>query len=135
MRGFGLDKAIKKLGIERRVYSKGKNKAILDPFQPENDSDKKIIDELQEDIFNSFKDYVLQRRGDKIADNQEEIFSGRVWSGKKACDLGLIDGVVENYLTYLQTRFGKNAKVIRVGKTKKGLIQKLGLVEMLCEIF
>ena len=64
--GFGFVEIIKKLGIERRVYSKGKNKGMLDPFQPENTDDVDIITDMQDEIHKQFKEWVTFRRGKKI---------------------------------------------------------------------
>ncbi|MCO6186921.1 S49 family peptidase [Rhizobium sp. L1K21] len=90
--GFGFPELLKKIGVERRVYTAGENKVILDPFQPEKESDIEILKSLQLDIHQVFIDMVKARRGAKLADS-EEIFSGLFWTGTKGKDLGLIDGL------------------------------------------
>jgi signal peptide peptidase SppA len=90
--GFGFVEAIKKLGIERRVYTQGKNKSVLDPFSQTKNEDIDIIKDIQSDIHNDFISYVKSRRGKKLADNSD-IFTGKFWSGKAAKELGLVDGV------------------------------------------
>ena len=95
--GFGLTEAIKKLGIERRVITQGKNKSIYDPFLPVKTEDKNIIEAVQKDIYESFKKLVISRRGAKLAKDHDKLFSGEFWSGKKGLALGLIDGIGSFY--------------------------------------
>jgi signal peptide peptidase SppA len=90
---FGLQKVIEKLGIEHRLYTEGENKSILDPFSPEKESDVAIIKSLQKDIHDSFKTIVMESRKDKIDTEKDELFNGMIWSGKKALEIGLIDGI------------------------------------------
>ena len=64
--GFGYDKAIKKIGVDRRLYTSGENKAILDPFLPENKDDIKRLKDIQKELHNQFISFVKSRRGSKI---------------------------------------------------------------------
>lgn len=91
--GFGFDKAIEKLGIDRRVYTAGMSKSTLDPFQPEKPEDVARIKAIQRDIHETFIALVKERRGVRLAASDEELFSGAFWSGPKAVQLGLIDGI------------------------------------------
>ena len=91
--GFGLDKAIEKLGIERRVYTAGTSKATLDPFLPEKAEDVARLKALQRDVHDVFIGIVKERRGQKLAAPDGELFTGAFWSGPKALELGLIDGL------------------------------------------
>jgi serine protease SohB len=91
--GFGLDGAIQRLGIERRVHTTGPRKALLDPFRPEEPGDIEVLRELQDAIFQSFKAEVEQRRGSRLSLPAESLYSGRVWSGEKAVAHGLVDGI------------------------------------------
>ena len=91
--GFGFAGAIARLGIERRVYTAGENKMILDPFQPEKEKDVERIRLLQLDLHESFKTLVRGRRGDLLTGEESEMFSGAFWPGRPALDLGLIDGI------------------------------------------
>ena len=93
--GFGFDKAIEKLGIERRVYTAGTSKAILDPFRPEKPEDIARLRELQKDIHDSFIGIVKERRGARLTGADDELFSGAFWTGRKALEMGLIDGIAD----------------------------------------
>ncbi len=92
---FGFQKAIEKLGIERRVYTAGVAKAILDPFQPEKPEDVARLRELQTDIHTTFIGLVKERRGVRLTGAESEIFSGAFWTGAKALEFGLIDGIAD----------------------------------------
>jgi len=91
--GFGFDKAIKRLGIQRRVYTAGDQKVSLDPFQPEKADDVARLKELQADVHETIVDLVKQRRGRRINKAGDKLFTGEFWSGKKAVELGLVDGI------------------------------------------
>jgi signal peptide peptidase SppA len=106
---FGLEKAIKKLGIERRVYTAGKNKAMLDPFLPEKPEDVKRLKAIQEEIHESFIGLVKARRGKKLKGPESALFSGEYWVGSKAVELGLADRIGD-IRTVLRDKFG--AKVV-----------------------
>jgi len=126
--GFGFVEIIKKLGIERRVYSKGKNKGMLDPFQPENTDDVAIITDMQDEIHKQFKEWVILRRGKKIKKpdiEKEGIFEAKIFSGSRACELGLADSIGE-LRTILKERIGDDV-VFREVTGRKKLTQRLGL--------
>ena len=91
--GFGFHEMIEKYGIERRVYTSGKSKALLDPFQPEKPADVKVLEAAQADVYEDFVDYVKECRGEKLVGKESELFSGTIFSGKKAAELGLVDGL------------------------------------------
>ena len=91
MNGFGFDKAIKSLGIERRLITAGENKAILDPFLPVQPKQREFMQELLKEVHNQFIEVVKKGRRNKLANNPE-IFSGLFWSGESAINLGLADG-------------------------------------------
>jgi signal peptide peptidase SppA len=124
--GFGLHETIKKLGVERRIYTQGNNKSILDPFLPEKSSDIDIIKSVQKDIYESFKDIVLSSRGDKLDIDHDKIFSGEFWSGKTAISLGLIDST-KSIRIVLKERFGEDLKIMKVSKPKSWLKRTLGV--------
>ncbi len=126
--GFGFVELIKKIGIERRVYTEGKNKSILDPFMPEVKENITILKNAQKDIFESFKDMVRESRGKKLESSlkkigEDKIFSGAFWSGKSAKDLGLIDDIAD-IREKLQQKFGKKVKIINI-TTKKSFLKSL----------
>ena len=121
--GFGFVELIKKIGVERRVYTSGKSKSFLDPFKEEKEEDINRLKNIQEQIHENFISYVKNRRGSKIQEKDfDEVFSGLFWVGKKAIDLGLADGLGSIY-DIIQQRFGKKAK-IKIIDQKKSFIQR-----------
>ena len=91
--GFGFPELLKKLGVERRVYTAGENKVILDPFQPEKEKDIDYLKGLQAEIHQVFIDMVRERRSGRLRADDETIFSGLFWSGSRGLSLGLVDGL------------------------------------------
>ncbi|PPR34233.1 MAG: putative signal peptide peptidase SppA [Alphaproteobacteria bacterium MarineAlpha9_Bin6] len=124
--GFGFQEAIKRLGIERRVYAEGRHKAILDPFKPEDPDDIERLKVLQRDIFQDFKDHVRERRGKRLKGDQETLFNGDVWTGGRAAELGLIDGLGD-LRTILRDRFGERVKLRPVGSSRRWFRRRIGL--------
>jgi serine protease SohB len=104
---FGFDKAIAKLGIERRLYTSGEHKAMLDPFLPENPGDVERLKKLQREIHESFIALVKSRRGLKLNGAETDLFSGEYWAGQRALELGLVDGIGDLRST-LRERFGEH---------------------------
>jgi serine protease SohB len=102
---FGFDKAIGKLGIERRLYTSGEHKAMLDPFLPANPDDVARLKKLQREIHDSFIALVKSRRGGKLKDGDGELFSGEFWAGQRALELGLVDAIGD-LRSVLRERFG-----------------------------
>ncbi len=107
--GFGFPEMLKKIGVERRVYTAGENKVILDPFQPEKEGDIDYLKSLQVEIHNVFIDMVKMRRGSKLK-GDEAIFSGLFWTGMRGLDLGLIDGLGDMREVLLR-RYGEKVKL------------------------
>ena len=106
---FGFPGLMEKIGVERRVYTAGKNKDILDPFLPEKPTDVKRIKEIQLDIHDAFIDLVKSRRGDKLDKADVDLFTGEFWGGKKALELGLIDGI-SDLRTKMREVFGEDVR-------------------------
>lgn len=102
---FGFDKAIGKLGIERRVYTAGERKVMLDPFLPENPDDVARLKAIQADIHEAFISLVKSRRGTKLTGPESALFSGEYWAGEQALRFGLVDGFGE-VRSVLRERFG-----------------------------
>jgi serine protease SohB len=102
---FGFDKLIAKIGIERRLYTSGQHKAMLDPFLPENAGDVERLKALQREIHDDFIALVKSRRGDKLTGPDSELFSGEYWTGRRALGFGLVDAVGD-LRTTLRQRFG-----------------------------
>jgi serine protease SohB len=107
--GFGFPELLKKIGVERRVYTAGTNKSVLDPFMPEKQSDIDHLKSLQLDVHKVFIDMVKERRAGKLADN-DELFSGLFWSGDRGKELGLVDDVGDMTLE-LRRRYGDKVKI------------------------
>ena len=124
--GFGFVDVIKKIGVERRVYTQGENKSILDPFKPEKQSDVKIIYGIQHDIHDNFKSVVLERRKDRLKVKNDVIFNGEFWSGKKAKELGLIDEIGDLY-TIINQKFDNKCNIVKVVSESSWLKKKLGI--------
>lgn len=107
---FGLDKAIAKLGIERRVYTSGEHKVSLDPFLPENPDDVARLKAIQHDIHQSFIGLVKQSRGGRLKGPESALFSGEYWAGQKALEYGLVDGLGD-MRSVLRERFGDEVQM------------------------
>jgi serine protease SohB len=102
---FGFDKLIARLGIERRLYTSGEHKAMLDPFLPEDSADVFRLKKLQREIHDDFIALVKERRGGKLSGAESELFSGEYWTGRRALELGLVDAIGDLRGT-LRERFG-----------------------------
>jgi signal peptide peptidase SppA len=111
---FGLHGAIERLGIERRLYTAGARKAMLDPFRPQDPEDVDRLMEIMTDIHTDFKGTVRQRRGDRLKAPDEELFEGQIWTGRKAAELGVIDGLGDLH-GILRARFGEKVKLPQIG--------------------
>jgi serine protease SohB len=106
---FGFPKLMEKLGVERRVYSAGERKVMLDPFLPEKPEDVKRIKAIQKDIHESFIALVKARRGAKLTGADKTLFSGEFWTAQKAIELGLADHIGE-VRTTLRQRYGEKVR-------------------------
>ena len=102
---FGFDKLIERFGIERRLYTSGEHKAMLDPFLPENPEDVDRLKKLEREIHDAFIALVKSRRDGKLAGPQDELFSGAYWTGRRALELGLVDAIGD-LRGVLHERFG-----------------------------
>ena len=123
---FGFDKLIKKYGIERRIFTTGKYKSILDSFQKQKLSDVKKLKSIQTEIFKNFKDIVLKSRIKKINKQNKNIFSGSFWTGKEAIKLGLVDGIGD-LKTIMEKKFGEKLRYVSIKPKKsflKGILSK-----------
>ena len=107
--GFGFDKALNKIGVDRRIYTAGKNKSLLDPFSPENKDDIKRLKNLQTKLHEHFISFVKLKEEKKIDLKNKDLFTGMFWSGQEALELGLIDGIGQ-VNSILKDRFGNDAK-------------------------
>ena len=92
MNGFGFVEAMKKLGVERRLFTAGENKGILDPFSEVKPEDLNHVKSMLSNIHEQFIAVVKKGRGDRLVKNKE-IFSGLFWTGEQALELGLVDSL------------------------------------------
>jgi signal peptide peptidase SppA len=111
---FGLEDFIARHGIHRRVYTSGEHKGMLDPFQPENPDDVARLKAMQAEIHENFKAEVRARRGRKLKGEEGELFSGAFWTGAKAKEMGLVDGLGD-LRSVLRLHFGPRVKLRLIG--------------------
>ena len=119
---FGFQDFIARHGIERRVHTAGKSKSMLDPFRPEKEEDVARLKRLQEQIHDSFIAHVKRRREGKLAD--EDLFTGDVWVGEKAREVGLADGV-GHVVPKMKELFGKRVR-FAVYQQRRPLFARIG---------
>ena len=130
---FGFTELIKKIGVERRVHTAGVNKSTLDPFLDEKKEDIERLKNIQLDLHKDFIKVVEGSRGSKLNKKDIELFSGEFWSGSKAKELGLIDGV-GNANEVLKEKFGKDLIIKKFEKSKGWLAKKLSTSNQMEEI-
>jgi serine protease SohB len=106
---FGFPKLMEKLGVERRLYTAGERKVMLDPFQPEKPEDVKRIKAIQKDIHEHFIALVKERRTAKLKSNEKTLFSGEFWTAGVAIELGLADAIGDLRST-LRQRYGEKVR-------------------------
>jgi serine protease SohB len=124
---FGFAGALEKLGIERRLYTSGERKAMLDPFLPEKPEDVERLKAVQREIHDDFIALVKECRGARLNGAEGDLFSGEFWTGRRAVALGLAD-VVGDMRTVLRERFGENVRMPLIaaerslfGRTRPGV--------------
>jgi signal peptide peptidase SppA len=115
---FGFPRLLDRLGIERRLHTAGENKAMLDPFLPEDPADVARLKALQQDIHGAFKDHVRNRRRGKIDPADETLFSGEVLTGRMALERGLIDGIGD-LRSVMRARFGDNVRLVPIAADRR----------------
>ena len=123
---FGFTELIKKIGVERRVHTAGKNKSTLDPFLDEKTEDIERLKTIQLDLHKDFIKVVEESRSSKLNKSEIELFSGEFWSGNKAKELGLVDGI-GNANEVLKEKFGEDVVIKKFEKSKGWLSKKLSL--------
>ena len=122
---FGFKELIKKIGIERRVYTAGKNKSTLDPFVEEKEDDIKRLKSIQLELHSDFIKVVESSRGNKLKDPEKNnIFTGEFWTGASALSLGLIDGI-GNADQILKEKFGDKIIIKNFEKPIKANLQQV----------
>ncbi|EAR50339.1 peptidase, family S49 [Oceanicola granulosus HTCC2516] len=121
--GFGAQEFIARHGIERRIHTSGRSKSFLDPFRPEKPEDVERLERLLEEIHEHFVAHVTSRRGAKLAEGAD-LFTGEFWTGARAKELGLVDGI-GHLVPEMKRRFGPKTKFRKFGQ-KRSLFQRLG---------
>ena len=123
--GFGFSEAIEKLGIERRLHTTGSKKSLLDPFKPELPEDLARLKSVQHEIYSNFKELVKTRRGQRLNLEEDELFSGDFWLGKRAVEIGLADAIGD-VRGILHDRYGKKVQIRTLGMRGGWLRKRLG---------
>ncbi|OSP55724.1 S49 family peptidase [Pseudoruegeria sp. SK021] len=121
---FGANTFIERHGIERRVYTAGTSKSMLDPFKPERDEDVARLKTLLDQIHGTFISHVTERRGARL-DANTDLFTGDIWTGDRAVALGLADGI-GHLVPKMRERFGDKVKFRPYGM-RRGLLQRFGM--------
>lgn len=125
---FGFTGTLEKLGVERRIIAAGEHKAFLDPYLPLNEEDKQFWQDSLNVIHQQFIDQVKKGRGDRLSDD-ERLFSGLIWSGEAALELGLIDGLGSAGLVARDVIGAENIVDYSIQPDPiTGLLRKFGLV-------
>ncbi len=124
--GFGFTDLMKRTGIERRMYTSGDKKAPLDPFREENAEEVGRLKAIQGDIHESFRAHVRSRRGGRLKADEEVLFSGEFWTGARALELGLIDGIGD-MRGVLREHYGEKLKLRLIGPRKSWWRKRSGL--------
>ncbi|HEY1311783.1 MAG TPA: S49 family peptidase [Pseudolabrys sp.] len=121
---FGFPKLMEKLGVERRLYTAGERKVMLDPFQPEKPEDVKRIKAIQKDIHQHFIALVEERRAGKLKSNEKTLFSGEFWTAGAAIELGLADAIGDLHST-LRERYGEKVRTPLISESRGFLSRRI----------
>jgi ClpP class serine protease len=122
--GFGFPDLLHRIGVQRRLYTAGRNKARLDPFSPEDPQDVVFVKDLMGKLHMRFKDWVRSRRGPRLRGTEETLFEGGYFLGEQALELGLIDGFATVDELILQLG-GDRARPRRFAPKRQGLLARL----------
>ncbi|MBP0444106.1 S49 family peptidase [Roseomonas sp. SSH11] len=122
--GFGFEEAIARLGIERRLVTAGEDKSFLDPFRPVDPAQQERLRDLMEALHQEFITWVEARRGTRLRPEGEPLFTGRFWTGRRALELGLVDGLGD-LRGEVNRRFGEKARIIPLGARRPRLPWRL----------
>jgi serine protease SohB len=123
---FGFAQALERLGIERRMYTAGSEKALLDPFRPEDPDEVRRLEGILHEIHAGFRAMVRERRGARLAASDAEVFEGQIWTGQGALQLGLIDGLGTLH-GILRARFGDKLKLPQISVVRPWWQRRLRL--------
>jgi len=124
--GFGFPETLQRYGIERRVHAAGDKKSTLDPFLKEDPKDVARLKVILEDMHDCFRTMVRERRGARLKGDDKVLFSGEFWTGRKAVELGLIDGMGE-MRQVLRARYGDRVVLKRMDGAGPWWRRRMGL--------
>ena len=122
--GFGFSDFIQRYGVERRIYTSGRSKSMLDPFQPEREEDVARLREIQERVHEGFIEHVRKRREGKLADD-DDLFTGAIWVGEGAREVGLVDGI-GHLVPTMKERYGDKVRFM-VYERRRTIFGRLGV--------
>ncbi|MFL5314097.1 MAG: S49 family peptidase [Microvirga sp.] len=122
--GFGFDKLLDRFGVERRLHTAGTSKAMLDPFSPERPEDVARLKGIQAQIHAMFVALVEGRRAGRLKGERDALFSGAVWAGAEALELGLVDGLGD-LRAVMRERFGEKVRLKPVAVARPGLLARV----------
>jgi signal peptide peptidase SppA len=131
--GFGFDKAIDRLGIDRRVYTAGVKKSTLDPFRPESPEEVERLKSILADAHTAFTGVIRERRAGRLKGPEEELFSGAFWAAPKALEYGLIDGIGD-VRSRMRELFGDKVRLKPVSIGERGLLSRLRRAEQMAGV-
>jgi len=124
--GFGFPELLQWIGVERRIYTAGDRKGMLDPFRGENRDDVERLADIQRDMHESFIARVRACRGQRLKGEDSLLYSGEFWTGKRALELGLVDGIGEAR-QILRARYGEKVVLRRVERARPWWRRRLGM--------
>ncbi|SFA98644.1 signal peptide peptidase SppA [Poseidonocella pacifica] len=120
--GFGAHVFLARQGVERRVHTAGNSKSFLDPFLPEREEDVARLHRLLEQLHGTFIAQIKARRGDKLA-LEKDLFTGEIWAGQGAVEVGLADGI-GHLVPTMKERFGDKVRFARYG-ARRSILQRI----------
>jgi protease-4 len=125
MDGFGFTGLMDKVGVERRLLTAGSNKGMLDPFSPVSPQQKQYAQDMLNDIHQQFIAYVKIRRALKLNGDDETLFNGDIWTGEKAKELGLVDGLGD-LRTICRRKYGDDVRFMTIDRPMSWLQRRFG---------
>lgn len=127
---FGFSELMERQGIERRVYTAGEDKSMLDPFRPSKEEDVERLKVLQKVIHDNFIAQVKSRRGERLTD--KDLFTGDIWVGAQAVENGLVDGV-DHLVPKMKALFGKEVRLPVHGQ-KRPWLSRFGAASVISDV-
>jgi len=127
---FGFSELMERQGVERRVYTAGEDKSMLDPFRPSKDEDIERIKALQKVIHQNFITQVTSARGDRLTD--KDLFTGEIWVGTQAVENGLVDGI-GHLVPKMKELFGKDVRLQLLGQ-KRSMLSRFGAASVISDV-